>query len=641
MNAGSTTCLACGTPITAEVLGGKCPSCLKKVALAELTLPEDTIKVSRLTRRQAGWEPPSVEDVATLLPRGFYTVESFIGRGGMGAVYKGTQTVLKRPVAIKVMRQDRTSDEEFKRRFERETLALARLNHPNVVAFYDSGQTLGGLFYFVMEYVDGTSLADLMLAGALTGGGEDARLIGMQICDALAYAHGEGVVHRDIKPANVLIDQNGKVKVADFGLARLIDPDMEVSALTVSGKVMGTLGYMAPEQLCGGKIDHRADLFALGALLYEMLCGERAEGVFDPPSRRIECDPRWDGIVSRAMQPDPEARYASGAEFRADLDALSIPIAEIERSARRAKRIRVGFVIALLAGGGWLAWSQWAAMSASARFSAAAPPPREVGAATPEEATQTVPFINSLDMKFVPVPIIGGPTGGKRILFSIWETRVMDFERFLMQQTKHERITTFFRQEIGHPAIVKDWDAMQDFCIWLTEKDREAGRIGVSDRYRLPSDHEWSCAVGLGGREDAQKAPWEKDAASPEVYPWGDAWPDQPLPGNYAGKEMIQSVENGNYSYLTSLLPDHIDSGIGTLMVGSFPPNKFGLYDLGGNVWECCEDWKDPGKTLHVFRGGSWATGERAKLLSSCRHSSINNSAIKDCGFRCVLELAE
>ena len=641
MKADSTTCQTCGTPVAAEVLGGRCPACLKKVALLEPTLEEDTIRVSRFTRRHAGWEPPSAEEVAAMLPRGFYSVESFIGRGGMGAVYKGTQTVLKRPVAIKIMRQDKAANDEFKRRFERETLALARLNHPNIVAFYDSGEMPGGLLYFIMEHVEGASLAALIESDALKSGDEDARLVGMQICDALAYAHGEGVVHRDIKPANVLMDAKGRVKVADFGLARLMGGRLEVSALTVAGTVMGTLGYMAPEQLRGAGVDHRADLFALGAILYEMLCGERAEGVFDPPSKRTGCDPRWDEIVSCAMQPDPATRYQSAAEFRAALAALATPFYSREQKARRRRRVRGLSIAAVTAVGGWLAWSLPTSFSTVGRFTAAAPPLLEKGSASAAEATKAVPFINSLDMKFVPVPITGGPTNGKRVLFSAWETRVADFDRFLERHPRHKREHTYFRQEITHPAVVKDWGAMQDFCAWLTETDRKADKIGARDRYRLPSDHEWSCAAGLGRLEDAAMAPWEKHVLGVERYPWGDAWLDQSLPGNYAGTEMRQPIENGSCRHLKNLLTGHSDAGIGTCSAGSYPANESGLFDLGGNVWEWCDDWCDPQKTRRVLRGGSWATGERTQVLLNYRHSIAPESGFNDHGFRCVLELAE
>lgn len=640
MNA-SSTCPTCGTPIAAEVLGGKCPACLQRVALMEPTMPGDTLGVSRVARRNPSWEPPSVEELAALLPHGLYSVENFIGRGGMGAVYKGMQTMLKRPVAIKIMRQDHAANDEFKRRFEREVLALAKLNHPNIVAFYDSGQLPDGLLFFVMEHVEGASLASLITTGALKTGSEDVRRIGMQICDALSYAHGEGVVHRDIKPANVLMDAKGRVKVADFGLARLTGPELDVSALTMTGKIMGTLGYMAPEQLRSAAVDHRADLFALGAMLYEMLCGERAEGVFDPPSMRTGCDPRWDEIVSRAMQPDPAARYTSATELRTALDALATPFIDHQEKGRLRRRTGAFSIAAVMAGAGWLGWSQWGPGSAADKFSAAVIPKAETGAASPAAATKELPLINSLEMKFVPVPVTGGPTNGKPILFSIWETRVAEFDRFLDQQTKHKRIPTFFRQEIVHPAIVKDWDAMQDFCAWLTDTDRKAGKIGARDRYRLPTDHEWSCAVGLGQHEDAAKAPGEKHLALSEVYPWGDAWQEKNLPGNYAGEEMLQSIEGGQYRHLKSVLPNHTDFGIGTYSAGTFPANPFGLYDLGGNVWEWCDDWIDQEKTKHVLRGGSWATGERTQVLSSYRHSIEPDSGFNDYGFRCVLELAE
>ena len=133
----------------------------------------------------------------------------------------------------------------------------------------------------------------------------------------------------------------------------------------------------------------------------------------------------------------------------------------------------------------------------------------------------------------------------------------------------------------------------------------------------------------------------EKHVPLLEVYPWGDTWPDQALPGNYAGKEMRQPIESGPYRHLRSVLPNHSDSGIGTYSVGTYPANEFGLYDLGGNVWEWCDDWIDAQKTRRVLRGGSWTTGERTQVLSNYRHSIEPESGFNDYGFRCVLERAE
>ena len=237
-----------------------------------------------------GWTPPTPEEVGSLFPN--YEILSMLGRGGMGAVYRARQTELDRLVAIKLLPLEISVDKDFADRFRREARAMAKLNHPNIIAVHDFGQTSEGHLFFAMEFVEGANLHDI-----IHGPGLDAQqtlLIAGQVCIALAYAHGKGVVHRDIKPANVMVDTDGQVKVADFGLARLTDPTAETYGTTATGTVMGTPDYMAPEQKRGMNVDHRADIYSLGVMLYEMLCRETPRGAFDLPSARTGCDPRLD-----------------------------------------------------------------------------------------------------------------------------------------------------------------------------------------------------------------------------------------------------------------------------------------------------------------------------------------------------------
>src|ERR1035437_3618603 len=184
---------------------------------------------------------------------------------------------------------------------------MARLRHPGIVTVHDFGLTAAGFLYYVMELVEGTDVHHLIRAECLAL----PMAVGIvgQVCDALAYAHGHGLVHRDIKPANILVDPDGRVKIADFGLARLVCPDPEKPQLTATGYVMGTQDYMSPEQRAGRAVDHRADLFAVGIMLYEMLTGHPPVGAWQLPSACTGCDRRLDPIVSRAIQPQPGARY--------------------------------------------------------------------------------------------------------------------------------------------------------------------------------------------------------------------------------------------------------------------------------------------------------------------------------------------
>lgn len=350
MNAENTTCLTCGTPISTEVLGGKCPACLRKVALAEPTLPEDTIEASRLSRRPSSWEPPLVEDVEALLPRAFYTVESFVGRGGMGAVYKGTQTVLKRPVAIKIMRQDQAVDAEFRLRFLREAQMLARLSHPGIVNVIDCGEAGPDMLFIAMEFVDGANLMEVIRSGGVS----EARALTVmkQVCEALQFAHTHGIVHRDIKPSNIILMRDGRIKLADFGLATQMEPEEGEEAN--ADHAAGTPAYAAPEQFAAGQsVDQRADIYSLGVMIYQMLTGELPHGDWKPPSQAVAIDPAWDKIISQALQPLPQDRLSAAEAMQEMLSRIS-PLSGEQIRRRKARPLMLAALLVSLAVIGWL-----------------------------------------------------------------------------------------------------------------------------------------------------------------------------------------------------------------------------------------------------------------------------------------------
>ena len=268
-----------------------------------------------------GWEPPTLAEVARLFPT--YEVLAMHGRGGMGAVFKARQLALDRLVAIKLLPLEISVNQNFVDRFRREARAMARLNHPNIVSVHEFGQTSEGHLFIVMEFVEGANLAAIIQQVGLDP--EQALSLAGQVCTALAYAHGKGIVHRDIKPANVIVNTESHVKVADFGLARLSDSSADELGHTVLGTVMGTPDYMAPEQKRGINVDHRADIYSLGVMLYEMLCRQVPHGIFAPPSQCIGCDERLDYIVIRAMQQQPELRYQSTTEMKADVETARTP----------------------------------------------------------------------------------------------------------------------------------------------------------------------------------------------------------------------------------------------------------------------------------------------------------------------------
>ena len=1149
------------TPLPADgslptILGGLNPEELLARGL-------HTVKMSSAGAH--GWDPPALEEVARLFPS--YELLGMLGRGGMGAVFKARQISLDRLVAIKLLPLEISVDQTFLDRFRREARAMAKLNHPHIITVFEFGQTAEGHLFFVMEFVDGANLADIIHGPGLTP--DQSLSISAQVCTALAYAHGKGVVHRDIKPANVMIDTESQVKVADFGLARLIDSTAPDLGHTMTGTVMGTPDYMAPEQKRGMNVDHRADIYSLGVMLYEMLCRETPQGAFDPPSERIGCDPRLDKIVLKAMQQAPDRRYQSTQEMKTDVEsartplpvvlpasapfpkpprsfakaavpkvapnatkshtllyasialavvativatfslsrpktkrtapatppktsatpqpprastpaatsqekwvdalaawwadnpakrtgtmvkeagghrvtgyggiyfALWIPniavrvvardsekgvwrlnlrnpgndnqnayVMALHRSGKgaillvkdgqetelarfdappefsptdfhtaefrargdlltasvdgrevarvrdrshpkghaffmgtgaliekleyldlgtlalpattpaaftkdapaethsfgghryqlvsgvlswaeaKAKAEAVGGHLAVLttkaefdwvaktfrarldegknfasfwlggtsanAGDGWkwstgepiantfwapfqpdiaaageqggypaflnlhrndtivglndssdtaspnrhwrnetigflvewdsdasaasqapapvvpnvavheavvfaghryqfvpdtLSWTEatakaaalgghlatiaskeendflvanflgkivdnykgvWlgaSAQSATAgwkwvtgepfsftawgttepntnqrdrddtfpyglslfraddtyagRFGwndvavgggmwktqmkgfivewedASSVGQAVVSGATPA-AAQARPFTNTLGMRFVPVPITGGPSGGQRVLFSVWETRVQDYEAFA-KETQREWQKADFEQGPTHPAVDMGWEDAGAFCQWLTERERKAGRIGAGESYRLPSDHEWSCAVGLGERENPGKTPEEKKGKITGEYPWGTPWPPSAGAGNYFGEEGRPARAAGKYPWIMGVLAGYRDGFVETAPVGSFSANGFGLFDMSGNVWQWCNDLFNENRKNRVLRGGSWDNSHDSDLLSSHRFHISPDHRGSNIGFRCVL----
>lgn len=250
-----------------------------------------------------------------------YELTELLGRGGMGEVWRARQTSLGRMVAVKLLPEDLAKDREFVARFEKEATALARLSHPNIIQIIDRGEASGHYYYFVMEFVDGTSLRELMNAKKLTVP-EVVRLV-TQILRAMEAAHDGGIIHRDLKPENILVDARGHAKVADFGLAGMRQVDERLQ-LTGTAVAMGTINYMAPEQRRDARnVDHRADLYSMGVILYELLTGDLPVGRFRMPSERVPgTDPRLDEIVGRLLETEPKDRYASATEVLAALEPL-------------------------------------------------------------------------------------------------------------------------------------------------------------------------------------------------------------------------------------------------------------------------------------------------------------------------------
>ncbi|WP_294382433.1 protein kinase [Prosthecobacter sp.] len=267
--------------------------------------------------------PPSPPELSAMMPFGRYSVQAQVGIGGMGTVYRGTQLSLGRPVAIKVLRVSDGYDFAFEDRFRREARAMATLNHPNIVAIYDYGHLGTEFLFFVMEFVDGTDLGAIMAQGRMTT--ELALQLLPQICAGLEYAHSKGIVHRDIKPANIMLTRQGEVKITDFGLAK--DVMRAPSMATETHMVMGTPEYAAPEQFNAHReVDHRADIYAFGVLMYQLLTGALPRGSWQPPSMlQPGLDARFDAVIVRALMTDRQHRFQSMGDMRRAIEAAAVP----------------------------------------------------------------------------------------------------------------------------------------------------------------------------------------------------------------------------------------------------------------------------------------------------------------------------
>ena len=319
-------CNECGGKLPADAPQGLCPQCLMKLGLPseaggeDPALSDDRAVIPTSATPPGGFVPPEPDELAKKFPQ--LEILELLGQGGMGAVYKARQKQLDRLVALKILPPEAGKEPAFAERFAREARSLAKLNHPGIVSVFDFGHTEDGVYYFIMEFVDGTDLRRVIEGGQLDPA--EALAIVPQICEALQYAHEEGLVHRDIKPENILLDKKGRVKIADFGLAKLLGKPATAYTLTQAGQRMGTPHYMAPEQIEGAhEVDHRADIYSLGVVFYEMLTGELPIGRFAPPSQKVQVDVRLDEIVLHSLEKEPERRYQHASEVKTDVETVT------------------------------------------------------------------------------------------------------------------------------------------------------------------------------------------------------------------------------------------------------------------------------------------------------------------------------
>src|SRR3954447_14444027 len=298
---------------------------------------------------------------------GAYEVLSALGAGGMGEVYRARDTRLSRDVAIKVLPAERLADERRRRRFQQEARALSSLNHPHIVTIYDV-ESAGPVDFIVMEFVRGSPLDQLIPSRGLRV--SELLRIAVPVAEALAAAHARGIIHRDVKPANLMVGDDGVVKVLDFGLSKLLEPDEERDGATATdlrqgdvsavGRIAGTPAYMAPEQASGGKVDARSDVFSFGAVLYEMATGARAfdghssaetlaavlAGQLKPPTQITAVPRELERVILRCLRKEPDRRYQAMLDVRNDLQEVEQEI-ESRRSGMPARPPRRWFKMAI------------------------------------------------------------------------------------------------------------------------------------------------------------------------------------------------------------------------------------------------------------------------------------------------------
>jgi serine/threonine protein kinase len=568
-----------------------------------------------------------------------YEVLDLIGRGGYGEVFLARDRA-GRFWAVKVVyRVSFDHERPFEREFEgiSKFEPISRLSQSQLQIRHVGRRDAAGYFYYIMELADDMArgrdirpdeYSPRTLRSDLQTHGRLAPLTCCRIAHALAEAlenlHQHRLVHRDIKPGNIIF-VNGQPKLADPGLVTDADKSMTCA---------GTEGYIPPE----GPGSARADIYSLGIVLYEAMTGNKRwdfpklpENFEDWPDHKAALE--LNRIINKACHAKLRKRYQSARELKKDLEGQIAKAGENgrKRTPNPARRMAMVKTIVCLA-----LWAMvFVVLQGRFGLIRGFAPLQTESVVVPvlPEASLEHPWTNSLGMPFVPVP-------GRDVLFCIWKTRVQDFEQFA-KETPYELGDNWlhpgFPQGPDHPACGVSWNDAHSFCDWLTKKEQQAGTLAENQYYRLPSDADWSVAVGRGR------------------FPWGDIDPPPPSgSGNYKGSETSEKDGPGG-QYISGYSDDYP----WTSPVGSFRASRDGLFDLGGNLWELCEDWyrkelnnekwrselpelndDGGGEKFKVLRGGAWnsltTTGD---TLSMRRQKQLPDTRIDTTGFRCVLAI--
>lgn len=621
-----TVCQQCGASIPSES-GTECPRCLMRLAI------EDEAESAKFSQAA----PVSPEEIESQLQD--ISVIRLLGSGGMGAVYLARQLPLNRLVAIKVLTPQRADDPISEERFLREARALARLNHPRIVSLYDVGR-MGQTWFIMMEYVEGASLRELITESRLSAT-EALRLV-PQICDAMQYAHDHGVVHRDIKPENILIDQNGQVKIADFGLVKLVgEATSENITLTDPGLRMGTAGYMAPEQCSSTSgVDHRADIYALGVIFYELLTGKRPTPDYTPPSQISEVDSRVDRVIACSLKESPDDRFQQASLMKDAIDQLAT------RRSWIPQTILATALAALLLFVTWNAFQKPLAKPQSSQaldLKSAMPlvePFSDPTASLQQEAwakklKMPVEETNSLQLEFrlIPPGQLELGTGSiaritKPFYMSSTEVTVNAFAEFIeatQYQTQGETSGDggWIHSKTESTGIVSNPDYTWDHELFAFDQSLPVTMVTIRDidafiawlnlreerTYRLPTYAEWM---------------WASRAGTPTRLTASD-----PIALSELGWHKGNSDNQAH-------------------PVAKKGCNPWGLYDIFGNVIEYVQDGSPREFALGVFDDPVYAPfaqsrvgcgGSFADPLHSILHSLNASMPFYSVGFRLVLEI--
>ncbi|XHR28772.1 MAG: SUMF1/EgtB/PvdO family nonheme iron enzyme [Chthoniobacteraceae bacterium] len=628
-----------------------------------------------------------------------YELTRVLGKGGFGITYLGVDRHLGRKVAVKELMPDsivariegmqvvaqseelKTNWEWAKGRFLEEARVLASFQHPNIVEVHQLIEA-NGTVYMVMDYIEGESYEARLRRINHEPDEHSMRQLIEPLMDGLEEVHSTGLLHRDIKPDNILLRRDIQPILIDFGSARKL---LEGTSVMTS---LVTHGYSPIEQYqVKTKQGPWTDIYALAAVATRAITGEKPPMSADRMSdddfvwlsyRELKgFSPLFLQALDWALRVKPSERPQNIREWRTsfgweargafrgkpfgsviesgDKTALIMggdattpapkkfsqriataqvrpiapppvpgaapalaPIASVapkpvpapvttgapaaaDAGGDKMKFLPTLVAGVLLLGGGWFLYTNVFFPPSGASSTHVPDSQNAPVKAVPHKPAPYTPVVNSLGMKFAPVAGIG-------VLFSVWDVRVKDYRAFV-QETGREWRSASFPQTLDDPALNVSWEDAKAFCQWLSARD---GR-----EYRLPTDAEWSVAVGL--KDEGGGLPHDKDGRVKGAYPWGTAWPPPPHVGNYGASRLIVG-----------------DSFEKTSPVGSFPENAFGLFDMGGNVWQWCEDSYDDTGRRRVLRGGAWNSSTQDVMLSSFRYYAFPGDSANNIGFRCV-----